>query len=242
MPELSIPTTINTYLQGTNDSTSSGNFIAVNGNATYGDDILGRFTVTLDTNPKTGKIHPQLYFKYLKSKFGVLERMRMDRRLKILEKSFYVALDAGQEALGNKILKQLAIEVREAAIYAKGIKHFIESDDLNKHKRNIRGGHISDTLIKDYTRVIPKAVLVKKDKVKECFDNFVIYHYWDEKAANKAEKKQKMTPEEKQKMRDPVLFGIIKETNRLYFIAEWDDEYCDLSFSEMIDAIGKDDE
>jgi hypothetical protein len=43
-------------------------------------------------------------------------------------------------------------------------------------------------------------------------------------------------------MRDPVLFGIIKETDRLYFVADWEDDLCDLSFSEMIDAIGKDDE
>jgi hypothetical protein len=43
-------------------------------------------------------------------------------------------------------------------------------------------------------------------------------------------------------MKDPVLFGIIKETNKLYFIADWDDEFCNLSFEELADAIGKDDE
>src|SRR3990167_3479974 len=232
---------ISHYIANGQITLSQDSYIAVGGSATYGGNGLTQWTVQVDTK-KDGGLHPVLFFKYVKSKFGMLERMRMDRRLKILEKSFYTAIENGQDALGNKILKQMAIEVREAAIYTKGVKHFIEREDLVKHKRNIRGGHISDTLIKEYTRVIPKDVVEKKNKVKDCFDDFVIYHYWDEAAGKKAEKKERMTPEEKGRMRDPVLFGIIKETDRLYFVAEWDDELCDLSFTEMIDAIGKDDE
>jgi hypothetical protein len=96
--------------------------------------------------------------------------------------------------------------------------------------------------LKDFTRVIPKNVLIKKEKVKDVFDDFVIYHYWNDEAEKNREKKQKISPAEKEKLRDPVLFGIIKETNRLYFIADWEDDFCDLTFSEMIEVIGKDDE
>jgi hypothetical protein len=48
-----------------------------------------------------------------------------------------------------------------------------------------------------------------------------------------------MSSEEKQKMKDPILFGYIKETDRLYFIADWEDEYCDLTFDEIVDVIGE---
>jgi len=48
-----------------------------------------------------------------------------------------------------------------------------------------------------------------------------------------------MTKEEIQKMKDPILFGMIKESNRLYFIDDWEDEYCDLTFDEIIDVIGE---
>jgi len=221
-------------------SIDSGSQLAINGTAIWGTN--GTIGFSTEVTTKKDGIHPVLYFKYIKSKFKYLEKIKLDSRLKRLEKAFYQAMENGQNALGEKIINILARETRESAIYAKGIRHFIERDDLTKHKRNIKGGHISDTLLKDFTRVIPKNVLAKKEKVKDVFDDFVIYHYWNEEAEKKIEKKQEITPDEKAKLRDPVLFGIIKETNRLYFIADWEDEFCDLTFSEIIDAIGKDDD
>jgi len=181
-------------------------------------------------------IHPELYFKYVKSKFKVLERMALDRKLKKIEKAFYKAVEAGQESLGKKILNEVVRETKEAAIAVKGIKYFIEREDVLKHKKNIRGGHISDTKISDFTRIIPDKVLEKKAKVNDVFDDFVIFHYYNE---NQKDLK-KLNSEEKAKMRDPVLFGIIKETDRLYFVADWEDEFCDLTFSEILDVMGKD--
>lgn len=202
----------------------------------------GVVTITAGVSNKSGSdIHPELYFKYIKRKFSTLEGMKMNARLKRLEKAFNKAVENGQDALGEKFLKEITREMRETSMYAKGFKYFIEAEDLNKYKNRIRGGHISDTKFHDFTRVIPKDVLEKKKKSDGLFDGYVIYHYWNAKAEKVREGKQKMSPEEKQKMRDPVLFGVIKETNRLYFIADWVDEFCDLTFEEMIDVIGKDD-
>ena len=53
------------------------------------------------------------------------------------------------------------------------------------------------------------------------------------------QKKQKMSSDEIEKMRDPIIFGVIKETDRYYFIDEWDDEHCTLSFGEIIKVMGK---
>lgn len=199
-------------------------------------------TVNGSVKNENGKISPQLYFKYIKKKFGILEKVKLDARLKRLEKAFNAAVANGQEALGEKMMSDLARETRESVMYAKGIKYFIEKEDLDRYKRKIRDGHISDTKFKEFTRVIPKDVLDKKKKVEDCFDGYVIYHYWDESAEKVREGKQKMTAQEKDKMRDPVLFGVIKESTRLYFIADWEDEYCDLTFEEMIDVIGKDED
>lgn len=43
-------------------------------------------------------------------------------------------------------------------------------------------------------------------------------------------------------MRDPVLFGLINESSRFYYVAEWEDEYCDLTFEEIADKLGKKEE
>ena len=241
-PNNNAATTATNYYFSSGATTAVGPIFELTGTANWGN-TLANYTVEVDSkgNKKPG-IHPVLYFKYIKSKFGLLEKMRLDSRLKKLEKAFYEAVDGGQEALGQKLLTELARETRESIMYAKGIRHFIQREDLVKYKNKIRDGHISDTVLKHFTRVIPKAILAKRDKVKDCFDDFVIYHYWDEKAEQNREKKQKITPDEKAKLRDPVLFGIIKETDRLYFVADWEDEFCDLTFDEMVDVLGKDDD
>lgn len=237
MPE---PIAGNHYLVQSSDSgiTYVNDIISLSGTAT----TLGDHNVSWSVKKVAdGRITPELYFKYIKKKFGTLEEMRLNSRLKKVERAFNKAVESGQEALGQKLLIEIARETRESEMYAKGIRHFIEREDLIKYKTKIRKGHISDTLLKNYVRAIPEEVTKKRQKYDDVFDDFVVFHYYEEEAEKKRAEKQKLSQREKDALRDPVLFGIIKETNRLYFIAEWDDELCDLSFDEMIDAIGKDD-
>ncbi len=191
---------------------------------------------------KAQGLHPELYFKYIKKKFGLLEGMKMERRLKNLQKAFDKAVEAGQDMLAEKVMADVVREAKESAIYAKGFKLFIEKEDIDRFKHKIRNGHISDTQLAKYTRVIPQKVLDKKKKSEGLFDGYVVYHYYEEAVEEKLAKKQKMSSEEKSAMRDPVLFGWIKESNRLYFVGDWEDEYCDLTFDEIVDVIGKDEE
>ena len=225
-----------TYITTAGSATTNAGYITIDSLTNYQG---GAISYSMEV--KSG-ISPQLYFKYIKKKFGILQGMKLNARLKRVEKAFHKAVENGQEALGMKLMTEIAREAKESTLYASGIKHFIEYSDLTKHKRDIRGGHISDTKLEDFTRVIPDDVLAKKKKVEHLFNGFVIYHYWDEKAEANRTKKQKMTEDEKNRMRDPVLFGVIRESNRLYFIADWEDEHCDLTFEEMVDVIGKDDE
>lgn len=226
----------------TNHYITSNQYIAFSTDASYNSNgVAWTYNAKSDAGA-TSKIAPELYFKYVKSKFGILDGMRIRGRLKRLEKAALNAIENGQEMMSEKFMREISRETRESVLYAKGFKHFIEREDLVKFKQKIREGHISDTLFKNFMRVIPKDILAKKKKAEPLFDDFVIYHYYNEDAQKKIEKKQKLTPSEHQAMRDPVLFGIIKETNRLYFIADWDDEFCDLSFEELVDKIGKSDE
>lgn len=227
----------NFYLAGVNEQTQTSTVNADNGYLSISNNGIYFSGITLGVNDD-GKISPQLYFKYIKKKFNFLERAMLDKRIKLIEAAFDEAVENGQNILADKILRNLMVISRESFIAAKGIKEYVERDDVMKYKNQIRGGHISDTMLKDFTRVIPKHISVKIKKLKDIFDDFVIFHYYEQELEEKREKKQKMTPEEKSKMRDPVLFGIIKENNRLYFIDDWEDEKCDLSFDEIVDEIG----
>jgi hypothetical protein len=204
-----------------------------NGYVSFGDNLT-----SFKVSKKLG-YEPELAFKYIKKKFGILERVAMDRRLKKLEKAVLQSIENGQDFLAEKMMREMAREAKESVLYAKGIRHFVERDDVNKVKHKIKGGHISDTKFKDYTRVIPKSVIASKKKYDGIFDDFIIYHYYNNEVEQKLSKKQKMNNEEIARMKDPILFGIIKETNRLYFIDDWEDEYCDLTFDEIIDVVGE---
>lgn len=219
------------------NTTSGGNVIDITGRADFGNSVSNGFVSIGGGNTKG--IHPVLAFKYIKKKFGVLENMKIKRRLEKLEKAFYQAIDNGQEALSEKFLRELSRETRESALYAKGIKYYIERSDISRVKYKIKDGHIADTKFEDFTKIIPKNVLNEKKKYNDFFDGFVIYHYYNNEIEEKIAKKQKMSKVEIEKMKDPILFGWIKECDRLYFIADWEDEYCDLTFDEIVDVIGE---
>lgn len=185
-----------------------------------------------------GKISARLYFTYIKKNFNILQQFRIERRMKLLEKAFHQAVDNGQDLLAEKALTQITRFMRESLFVAKGIKYSISKESVGRYKRRIKGGHISDTLLRDYTRIIPKDVLAKHAEVKSLFDDFVIYHYWNKDV--EPEKKMEMDATERANMEDPILFGKIKEApDTLYFVADWVDEQCDLSFDEMLEAMGR---
>ena len=191
--------------------------------------------VGIEIKKLKGQKEPEVYFRLLKRKFKPLEKNRLKSRLKKLEKAFDEAMKGGQEALGQKFLYEFSTKVREAQLASLGIKFYVERDEVQKYRHRIRGGHISDTLLRDYTRVIPKKIRVKIESLKDAFDGFVILHYWNEQAADVA----KMDPAEKSRMKDPILFGIIRENNRLYYVADWKDEFCDLTFDELTTVVAK---
>lgn len=187
------------------------------------------------TIKRNNTIKPEWYFKILKKKFNVLETRRLKKHLKDLTKAFETVVDNKQTGLGEKIMRSVIVITKELAMSVKGIKYYVTYDDAHKYKKNLKTGHISDTRFEQYTRIIPKKVLAKKKKVESVFDGFVIFHYW-----NDAQKDVKnMSQEEKNSMKDPILFGYINETNKLYFVADWIDELCELTFSEMVSYLAK---
>ncbi len=207
-----------------------------NGRPFYGERPTEIGFMDVKVENKKNLMRPRMYFEYVKKNFSKLENKKISQGIKKIEKAFDKAVSNGQIALGKKLLKKVVISTKELIFKTKGFEYFIEKDILNENKRNIRDGHISDTNLKDYTRIIPEDVIEKLNKVKNLFDDFIIYHYWNEDC----EDVKNMTEQEKDDMKDPVLFGTIKENDKFYFIADWEDEFCDLTFDEMIEELGCD--
>lgn len=223
-------------------STDASSFV-VRGDAVYYSSAGTVVNVKVDD--KKG-LHPNLVFKFIKkNKMSLLGKRRYENRIKKIEKLALKHIDEGHNALAEKFLNKLSEEVKLAELTGAGVKMFVLKSLVNKHKHNIRGGHISDTPFEKYTKTIPSSVLKTKKKFDDLkvFDDYVIYHYWNEKAEEKKKKKEKVSSEERESMRDPILFGVCKDVpDKLFFVDDWDDEYCDLTFDELVDKLPIEDE
>ena len=155
-------------------------------------------------------------------------------RLEDYQKSIEYAKSMGQVALAEKLERRLPLIQSEAILVAANFTHCIEEEQMIDFILKCEKGLRLDW-VKNFIRLIPPFVQVKKIKLDELriFDNYVILHYDpDQKAAA-------LTKKEIEKKKDPILFGLIKESRRLYHVGSWKDEFCDLSFSDIVAKYGK---
>lgn len=143
---------------------------------------------------------------------------------------------SGQKALKEKLLCNFVINKYESVLYANDLFHVITEDQLIEFYKKTEKG-VTLTYMKNYTGIIPSEVCKKINEINEfeIFDNYVILHYDPQK------KSYKQTIEEKQKevakRKDPILFGVIKGSNKLYYITDWIDEFCDLTLDKFAETI-----
>ena len=138
----------------------------------------------------------------------------------------------GQDALAEKLSREMLANKYESFLAAEGYYYVVTEkqvvDFVNKSERGI-----SLDYMKNFIRPIPDEVVAKiaeADKL-EVFDNYVIMHY-DPKGKNKQD-----TAKEEAKKRDPIVFGVIAGSTKLYYITDWIDEYCDLTLEKFVDTL-----
>ena len=84
--------------------------------------------------------------------------------------------------------------------------------------------------IRNFTRVIPDEVIKQKIRCDELelFDNYVVLYFDPDNKATK------LTKEEIEKKKDPILFGVMRGSRKLYFVGDWKDDLCDLTFDQIV--------
>lgn len=206
--------------------TATGNLI-ISGESSGATLSGSSFTVKKESNMPV-----KIFFKLMKKKMGILAGMRFENRIKRIEKMINEADENNQIAFSEELTKKLFVIMRESECYANGFKIFIEHDIYDKFK-NKTERKVNLTPIKNYSRVIPKYVLKKKSKADELklFDDYFIMHYDEAEAVKETEK------ETIEREKDPILFGVIEYSTRLYFLADWIDNYCDLTLDDIIDKL-----
>lgn len=160
-----------------------------------------------------------------------------DKDVAFYEKLIQNARTLGQEALVEKLMSERGVVLAELSmIKDHKVKYITEDEVIEYYKKAKYSKNLYMTWIRNFARVIPQdAVELKKycDE-KGWFDNYVVLHF------DRDGKSAEMTKEEKRRAKDPILFGLIENSRKLYFVADWTDDYCDLTLDKMLKVIGKD--
>ena len=148
-------------------------------------------------------------------------------------KSIHNAITVGQTALVEDLLRGLVTNKYESVLFAEGLYYVVNEQQMVSFVKQCEKG-IKLEYVKNFTRPMPQDIVDKIAKINqlEVFDNYVVLYY------DPDGKIYKETAKEEAKRKDPIIFGVIAGSEKLYYVADWVDEYCDLTLEAFIDAIG----
>lgn len=179
------------------------------------------------------------FFDSIKKTVNDLDKKHIDDVLKKYSITLENAENNNQIALAERI-KDFAIILKfELLLSTTKFNKYLTEEQISKfydmtsvHERYKTNLHL--TYIKNFLKVIPENVteLKKEADTLKVFDNYVILHY-DYNGKSIGE-----TKAEEAKRKDPILFGVIQNSRKLYYIGDWVDEYCDLTLDVIIKRIG----
>ena len=88
---------------------------------------------------------------------------------------------------------------------------------------------VSLLYLSNFARMLPDDVIKRLEEVNtlEIFDNYAVLAY-DPDGTKKVE-----TEAERNKRKDPILFGLIAGSNKLYYVCDWIDEMLQWPFTQL---------
>lgn len=191
-----------------------------------------------------GFISPKEYFNSVKGFKHESTKADIEKYAAVQDTLMKKALITGQKEQLAKLKFISTCLKKEAVLIDYGITSFVYKEDILAYADKISDKSIHITELENFPREVPDEVVEQIAKLKEAklFDQyFIVYTDYAE-----------MEPELKakvQKERDPILFGTFVDShshgvkmlhNRFYYIADWEDEYCDLTLSKMVETMAKD--
>lgn len=172
---------------------------------------------------------------FLQVKGGTVDIKVLEGHAEMYKASINHARMVGQEALAES-LEALAEEKRaEALMVASGIaaKYVTESSLAALAPGASRKLRLD--YVKNFTRAIPDELIQLKKHADELgiFDNYAVLHY-DPKNQSASPTKADVAA-----MRDPILFGLVWGSRNLYYLGDWEDEYCDLTLDKLVGLLAE---
>lgn len=149
---------------------------------------------------------------------------------------------AGQYKRADSVRGLRTIVAEEAVVVAAGFTSYVPEDVMVEFLRKSERGTAVDFL-RYYEDEIPPEVVARKVEVDNLmvFDNYVVVHYSDlirKAAAVEDETSEAEEKKAREKRRDPILFGLIKNSRKLYYICDWKTDVDDLTLEKLEKELG----
>lgn len=184
------------------------------------------------------EMNPQEYFNYVKEKKSTITDEKLqkvyDNCLELLNKYKIT----GQRKGMKKLLFHLDRIEKEREIVKIGINTFVYRDDIEYYIDSVSKNIVKIIDIESYEREIPDEVVEVIAKVKDKFDQmYIVFTDYTGKVERQVE--------EERRKKDPILFGVFEDVesrsviDRFYYVADWEDEYCDLTLDKMVNETEK---
>lgn len=192
--------------------------------------VKGRFPTKRDF--KEMMFNPIKYFHNIKMSLQVMYEDEFIQKLNALNTLYDNAKATNQIALYEQMERERERIKRELIMIKAGYDRFIEEKDIVKFSKFSKR-RVKLDWIKNFARIIPEPIqeMVKDLEKLRVFDNYVILHY-DPEDTGTAD-----TQEEIERKKDPIIFGVCECSHRLYYIADWIDEYCNLTMDRLLSVI-----
>ena len=185
------------------------------------------------------EITPSIYFdhvKGLKNKVDNEEQqLVIDNALKMINKCKLTK----QTTMAKELSHQVDLALRELNAARRGFDIFIYRKDIESYIDKVEGKAIKLIELERYTREIPDDVIDKITLANEIFDRlYICFTDYTDKHAKKIAKERRE--------KDPILFGAFLDKedektenkvyveDRLFFIADWTEDNCELTLEEMV--------
>lgn len=220
----------------------------------HGRDILNVKDAVTETNEKkkswfrrlcekfcgTGKGEPvEKVFNDVKTAMMSPSNEEILKAKKIVETVEKTLRASGQYEIADKVNGNRSVLEAEVALVSSGnLKYISEEQIIQFMLKSERGVRLE--FLRYYPNIMPKEVANRKIVFDGLlvFDNYCVL-YFDNSATKFSLVKESLDDEERRKRRDPILFGMINGSRKLYYVADWITEDDDLTLEKLETVIGE---
>lgn len=185
-------------------------------------------------HPDSGKItiEPKVFFEFIKGSLSANELEKLTENLLRFKQILEITTKTGQLALRENARDSIIKIIREQQAAVEGYSRYVNQSTISDFLRNVEGRVAYLKPFSEFPRLLPDDVWSKLEKAQTSgiFEEFwILYLDYSKESSTLKSTSTKI------KEKDPILFGkVMKDSLKLFYIADWIDEYCDLTLDKFI--------